>query len=324
MINLRKSNILNWRKLIGRKPIDKEKENLYKNYSDINIKTDNYKQIGFIDMSKQTQRDDIFLLSGDLRNRNGKKYIELNLKQEKEKWINFCKKPLKARSPFSSDIENIFSKRKLILLGKKKSKKIKKFFASKIDKKIMNLSSYKQNSVIDFRKTSGRENLFNDEIKRNITPRTELYPNYSSIEERVKMMVVYKNNKKKKESNEMRKANFEKYYSTTESFEKIYGHKLKSVPNFKQMLSRPHNNKLPTFMNGIHNRMYEYNLEMNLMNNFFTERKENSKIKKISKMKNNENRKEKSKDILNKFINLYADIYYNVKKHKIKHIKNKI
>ena len=29
---------VNWKKIIGRKPIDKEKEDLYKNYSDINIK----------------------------------------------------------------------------------------------------------------------------------------------------------------------------------------------------------------------------------------------------------------------------------------------
>ena len=315
--------ILNWRKLTGRKPIDKEKENLYKNYSDINIKTDNYKQLGFVDMSKQTQRDDNFL-TGDLRNRSGKKYIEINFKEEKEKWNQFCKKPLKAKSPFSSDMENIFFKRKLLLSSKNKTKKIKKFFASQIDKKIMNLSSYKQKSVIDFKKTSGRQNLFKDQVLRNSTPRVDLHPNYSSIEERVKMMVVYKNKQEKNDSNEIRKGNWEEYYSTTESYEKIYGHKLKSVPNFKQMMSRTNSNNLPTFMNGIHNRMYEYNLEMNLMNNYFTERNENDKIKKINKVKDFGNKRPKSKEILNKFINLYADTFYNSKKNKKNILKNKI
>ena len=66
--------ILNWRKLTGRKPMKQEKENQYKNYSDINIITDNYKQIGFVDMSKQTQRNDNFL-TNDLRKINGTKYI---------------------------------------------------------------------------------------------------------------------------------------------------------------------------------------------------------------------------------------------------------
>ena len=75
-----------------------EKENQYKNYSDINIITDNYKQIGFVDMSKQTQRNDNFL-TNDLRKINGTKYIQLNLKEEKQKWKEFCKKPLKVLFP---------------------------------------------------------------------------------------------------------------------------------------------------------------------------------------------------------------------------------
>ena len=187
----------------------------------------------------------------------------------------------------------------------------------------MNLSSYKQKSVIDFKKTSGRQNLFKYQMIRNSTPRVDLHPNYSSIEERVKMMVVYKNKQEKNDSNEIRKGNWEEYYSTTESYEKIYGHKLKSVPNFKQMMSRTNINNLPTFMNGIHNRMYEYNLEMNLMNNYFTERSENDKIKRITKVKDFGNKRQKSKEILNKFINLYADTYYNTKKNKITIMKNK-
>jgi len=36
------------------------------------------------------------------------------------------------------------------------------------------------------------------------------------------MMVVYKNKQEKNDSNEIRKGNWEEYYSTTESYEKIY------------------------------------------------------------------------------------------------------
>ena len=298
--------VLNWKKLTGRKPINKEKENNYKNYSDINIKTDNYQQIGFVDMSKQTQRDDNFLF-GDLRKRSGKKFVKLNFKLEKEKWKKFINKKLIPKSPLSSDFENIINNRKSLSSSKNKIKKLKKY-NSDFEQKKMNLSAYKLHSVINFEKSTGRQNLFNELEKRNNTPRVILHPNYNSIEERVKMMVVYKN-KEKKEQNGLRKANWEDYYSTTESFENIYGHKLKSVPNFKQMMSRPTNNKLPTFMNGIHNRMYEYNLEMNLMNNYFTDKNEKDKMKNIVKIKKDENNKQKSKDILKKFINLYADTF---------------
>ena len=301
--------VLNWKKLTGRKPINKEKENNYKNYSDINIKTDNYQQIGFVDMSKQTQRDDNFLF-GDLRKRSGKKFVKLNFKLEKEKWKKFINKKLIPKSPLSSDFENIINNRKSPSSSKNKIKKIKKIkkYNSDFEQKKMNLSAYKQHSVINFEKSTGRQNLFNKLEKRNNTPRVILHPNYNSIEERVKMMVVYKN-KEKKEQNGLRKVNWEDYYSTTESFENIYGHKLKSVPDFKQMMSRPTNNKLPTFMNGIHNRMYEYNLEMNLMNNYFTDKNEKDKMKNIVKIKKDENNKQKSKDILKKFINLYADTF---------------
>ena len=42
--------IFNWKKLIGRDTINKQKEKNIKNLSDLNINTYNYRQIGFIDM----------------------------------------------------------------------------------------------------------------------------------------------------------------------------------------------------------------------------------------------------------------------------------
>ena len=96
--------VLNWKKITGRKLItDKEREQM--NLSDLNIKRDNYSHIGFVDMSKQTERNNNFLYN-DLRNRNGNKFIPLDLKLEKEKWKKFIEKPLIPKSPFSSDFEN--------------------------------------------------------------------------------------------------------------------------------------------------------------------------------------------------------------------------
>ena len=95
--------IFNWKKLVGRNQINKQKENEIKNRSDINIKTNNNKQIGFIDMAKQTQRNDNIFLSGDVRKINLKQYVAINSKLEREKWKKFCKRPLIAKSPFSSD-----------------------------------------------------------------------------------------------------------------------------------------------------------------------------------------------------------------------------
>lgn len=315
-------HVLNWKKSTGRASENKEKEDLYKNYSDINLNTNNYKQIGFIDMSKQTQRDDIFLING-LRNKMGKKYVKLNLKLEKEKWKKFCNKPLIARSPFSSDFENSYYNRISILSGKNTKKKRVKNLFNIIDEKNKTFTKYKRNSIIDFEKNTGRQDLFGNMIKVDNTPKIILYPNYNSIEERVKMMVVYKNKEKKKEKKELRNINWEEYYSITESFENLHGNKLKSVPNFKQMIPRSNDNQLPSFMNGIHNRMYEYNLEMNLTNDHFTDRNEDVKIARIDKIKQGKNKKEKSKDLLKKFINLYAELY-NPKKSKIKIKFNKI
>ena len=117
----KKKYILNWKTLTGRTQINKEKEMIYKNLSDIDIKTDNYKQIGFVDMSKQTQRDENFLFA-DIRNMYGKKYIEINPKLEKEKWEQFRKTPLIATSPFSSDFDKKILRR-LHPLSSKYSKK---------------------------------------------------------------------------------------------------------------------------------------------------------------------------------------------------------
>ena len=146
----KKKYILNWKTLTGRTQINKEKEMIYKNLSDIDIKTDNYKQIGFVDMSKQTQRDENFLFA-DIRNMYGKKYIEINPKLEKEKWEQFRKTPLIATSPFSSDFDKKILRRLHPLSSKYSKKKISKMI---LNNNINNsfLSTNRHNSVINFKK----------------------------------------------------------------------------------------------------------------------------------------------------------------------------
>ena len=307
--------ILNWKTLTGRTQINKEKEMIYKNLSDINIKTDNYKQIGFVDMSKQTQRDENFLFA-DIRNMYGKKYIALNPKLEKEKWEKFRKTPLIATSPFSTDFDNKIWRRLHPLSSKHSKKKISKMI---LNNDINNsfFSTNKHNSVINFKKNTGRKNLFDNNIKNgNNTPRIILHPNYNCIEERVKMMVTYKNDNNKNKENKkinLRNAIWDGYYSTTEIFENIYGHKLKSVPNFRQMKSRPSDGKLPSFMKGINNRMCDYNPGAYVIYDYCSDK---SGINKITKNDNfikkdkSKNKNDKSKEILKKFINLYGELYY--------------
>ena len=309
--------ILNWKKLTGRKPIDKEKEMIYKNLSDIDIKTDNYKQIGFVDMSKQTQRDENFLFT-DIRNIYGKKYVAINTKLEKEKWEQFRKTPLIATSPLSSDLDKKILRRLYPLTSKLSKKKISKIILNDDVNKSF-LTSYRNNSVINFKKNTGRENLFNNIKKDNNIIRSILHPKYNYIEERVKMMVTYKNDNNKKDNKKinLRNAIWDGYYSTTEKFENIYGHKLKSVPIFKQMMSRPSDEKLPSFMKGINNRMADFNPAIYEISDYCSDKSGINKISKndYSKKKDNsKNKNEKSEEILKKFINLYGELHYPPKK----------
>ena len=84
------------------------------------------------------------------------------------------------------------------------------------------------------------------------------YPNYNSVEERVKMMVVYNKNKHKKKENKFVGINSSELFNKADSFEKIYGNKYKVVPKFEKMLSRPEDKTLPSFMKQLFNKMSEY------------------------------------------------------------------
>ena len=308
--------IFNWKKLIGRDQINKQKENEIKNLSDINIKTDNNKQIGFIDMAKQTQRNDNIFLSNDVRKINLKQYVAINSRLERKKWKEFCKRPLIAKSPFSSDnilISNI--RRNITFFPSAKIKKKINFFSPyNINKNKKHSSSSKYNSVIDFKKTLSRQKLNKD--KNEIIIKTQLKPNYNYINERLKIF-KYRKEKNLSKQIDLRNLDWDEFYPTMESFDYIYGHKLKSVPNFMQMISRSNDNDLPSYMYGIHNGMCEFNPNLNLNYDYSPDKDKNNITETNNKLKekrNGKNKKNKSKIILNKFIKLYGELFYPTKK----------
>ena len=104
------------------------------------------------------------------------------------------------------------------------------------------------------------------------------------------------------------------------------------------MISRPNDDKLPSFMKGIHNGMSSFlNTEKSLILNNYTERKEyenkNKKKRqnliiisnKFLETKNVKKRKKEdaSKEILKKFNNLYSNFYKSLKINKNKELFQK-
>ena len=116
-------------------------------------------------------------------------------------------------------------------------------------------------SVPDFNSYLSREQLDNLFKKQDRITNGVLFPNYKSIEEKVKMMVVYSKetyNKNKNNKKEFKGMSSEEIYNANEVFEKIYGNKIRAVPLFQKMKSRPDDNDLPFFLNGITNRLGYY------------------------------------------------------------------
>ena len=89
------------------------------------------------------------------------------------------------------------------------------------------------------------------------------------------MMVIYSkgsNNKVKNNPKEFKGMNSDEIYNANETFEKIYGNKIRAVPLFQKMTPRPDDNDLPVFLNGLTNRMSYYfstgkSLKMNSYSN---------------------------------------------------------
>ena len=208
----------------------------------------------FINMTKQTQRNnDIF--GKDVRNKNVSKFVPLilsssHLNKKIEKLSLFPK------SPFIRDNFDLKIKKLSI-------KKLKNLNGFKINKSLTS-SAKIYNSAPDFRRYLSRFNNNNKKIGQKIQHSNEnvYYPNYDSILERPKMMVIY-GNKNKKQNKTTKNFNSNKFkgmsstdiFSASDAFEKYKLSKPKYIPLFEKMTSRPSNKFLPSFMQGVYNRI---------------------------------------------------------------------
>ena len=157
-----------------------------------------------------------------------------------------------------------------------------------------------------------------------------LFPNYSTIEEKIKTFVQYQKKnitviKKPRKYNGLKTS--ELLYDASKTFDKIYGNKMKAVPKFHKMIARPNDINLPTFMKGLYNRLGlelggEKTLKMNNFENakmyksqsFFGQKKSYRVFRKIcyeNDIEKDKNKIEKDLDIMKKRFNNIKYIEYD-------------
>ena len=243
---------LEWKIVAGRKKLFEDSGHfLDKVY---NIDFDNLLEgkHSFISMVKQTQRNDN-VFGKDVRNRNVSKFNPDSLSVS-PLFKKIKKLSLFPKSPFSRDNFNL-------KLKKLSLKKIKNLNRIKFDKSLTSTAKM-YNSAPDFNRYLGRFNE-NKHIGQKIQRSNEnvYYPNYDSILERPKMLVIYGNqNKKENKTTKNFNTKFKgmsssDIFSASDAFEKYKLYKPKIVPIFEKMTSRPSNKSLPSFMQGIYNRL---------------------------------------------------------------------
>ena len=200
-----------------------------------------------------------------------------------------------------------------------------------LEKKKLSSSKIYRNTV-DFKKCLSREYISNYKINHENKHISVFNPNYNSVEGKMKMMVLYKDyykNECKKNSknkiNEFKGINLIDLYDLNECYDKIYGNKLNKVPKFENMISRPNDDKLPSFMKGIYNGMSSYiSTEKSLILNNYSGKKFNENIRRSKKLINkflgnkNEIKKDQSQEMLQKFNNLYINFYRAINANKSK------
>ena len=117
-------------------------------------------------------------------------------------------------------------------------------------------------TIIDFKKALGRypkESSLNKKLANSY--QGIYYPNYNSVKERIKMMVLY--GKKNKEhdtqknfnDNKFKGLNSTDFFSSRDVYDKLSVHRQNFVPKFEKMTPRPQDKKLPSFMKGLYNRL---------------------------------------------------------------------
>ena len=252
-------------------------------------------------MAKQTRRkSNIF--SNDLKNRNEPQFIRYNLSKTS---------PYKKIIKFSIIPKSYLSRDNPEPNQKKSSHR--NFSNYKLYKSnTPSFNSYKYTP--DFKRYLGRYHE-NKHINKKIEASNEgiYYPNYTSIQERTKMMVLYGPHKDK-ENNKAKNFNLNKFKGVASSdflnvpdaFDKIKLNKSRISPKFEKMISRPSDKSLPSFMQGLYNRiganiMTDKSLKLNNYSNgeiYFDIYKTNSTVPKCPK-KDEEEDEDKDKDDLN-------------------------
>ena len=216
---------------------------------------------GFYDMTKQTQRSNVPLV-GDIRLKYEKKFqpvLKMN-KIKKNTISNFNYRSITPSFKFETNPPD----KKIISFyndDKKNDKTENNFYKT----------MQKNNSAPDFNSYLGRDQL-NQSKKPARIINGELNPNYNSIESAVKTLVIYRKNnwrQKNYKKKGIRGMSSDEIFNASETFEKIYGNKLRAVPLFQKMYHRPDNN-LPLFFNGINNRLMFNTMTTKalMMNNF--------------------------------------------------------
>ena len=179
----------------------------------------------------------------------------------------------------------------------------------------------------DFKRSLDLEKIERKKKRLQKVPlsKIDLIPNFSYIEGNIKSFVNYKIKKipLKRTKKFIGINSSEVLYDPTKTHEKIYGNKMKSVPLFFKMKSRPSDINLPSFMKGMYSRlgleisndktlkMNNYiNSKMYRSQNFFGVR--NNIYRKIKKIKY-ENDKELDKFKINKDLDFMIKQFNKIK-----------
>ena len=201
-------------------------------------------------------------------NKNKQKSLIYKNKFQNKKLIKYFRNSSKGKH-LSHNLTKVLSNIKISPFNNndKKFNKIKKSVSPQttsptknkllLEKKKLSSSKIYRNTV-DFKKCLSREYISNYKINHENKHISVFNPNYNSVEGKMKMMVLYKNECKKNSKNkinEFKGINLIDLYDLNECYDKIYGNKLNKVPKFENMISRPNDDKLPSFMKGIYNGM---------------------------------------------------------------------
>ena len=239
-----------WSNIMGRKKnIFDEPGRFLDKFYNVESSSINDLRRTFVNMAKQTKKTTAYFSQDLSPKKKSKKIFDEKLKLLETKKINEI-----STFPITPILKN-----RLNLLKKNLSLKQIKNNSDIKDKIFTSPLVNKCKSIPDFTKTKGRSSEHRQDKKIKNSNAGIYYPNYDFIKERTKMMVLYQNNKNDKNKNyndyKFKGLNSVDIFSATDSFNKLKSNKSKIAPVFEKMSSRPQRDNLPTFMQGLFNRL---------------------------------------------------------------------